>query len=203
MASYGERFAEAVRDYLVQNKLFNGDGEPSLGRLNGKILGELSDRFEQAEVRRGKAEKAKRLGKGERDKLFETLAVATGCDPKSMTEAETKRCAVAISAIIRATPDVKPSEVEEACRKYGQKFTGATITPTAISNNWSKLFESAGRGKNERKAPEAIPEPDDWRAMMRDDEEDSRWSDTPWGQIMPYYQNRIAKKCARIKAGRD
>lgn len=201
-ASYGERFAEAVGDYLVQNRLVKESGEPSLGKINGKILAELADRFEQAEVRRGKAEKAKRLSKGERDKLFDALAVNVGRNLEAMTETEQTRCAVALAKIIKATPDVTAMDIASACAKYRRDFSGATISETAIMSNWSKLFDSRGRGRNERKAPDPIIEPDDWRGLIRDDEEDLRWADTPWSQIMPFYQNRIAKKCARIRAAR-
>ncbi len=37
--TYGESFAESIRSYLQANNL------PSLGKINGKILGELADHF--------------------------------------------------------------------------------------------------------------------------------------------------------------
>lgn len=197
MSSYGERFAEAVRDYLVQNRLVNASGEPSLGKLSGKILGELADRFEQAEVRRGKAEKAKRLSKADRNKLFDALAAGVGRNLEAMTETEQTRCAVALAKIIKATPDVTPEDVTAACAKYRRDFSGATISETAIMSNWSKLFDSHGRGK--KPAIEPIPEPDDWKGLMRDDPDDKHMVGRAWATIERYYQNRIAKKCAAIK----
>lgn len=142
MSTSGERFSEAVRDYLYKNRLFNSKGDPSLGRINGKILGELYDRFEAAEKRRDKAEREKRMSRSERDKLYEALAEGCGCDVKRMTEAEIKKNAVAISAIIRATPDVTPADVLEACVKYRALYPTLTaISPTAVSGAWSRLAD--------------------------------------------------------------
>ena len=151
MASYGTRFAESVGDYLRANGLVNREGQPSLGKINASILAGLADRFEQAEVRRGKAERSKKIGKAERDRLFEALARGTGSDPNQMTEPELRRCAVAISAIIKATPDITPEEVSAACRKYATVFSSASVTTTAISNNWSKLFSREAGQRIENK----------------------------------------------------
>lgn len=199
MATYGERCVDSIRAYLLRYNLVNGAGEPSLGKLSGTILAELIDRHDAAEKRRDKTERSKRLGKGERDKLFEALAKGTGCDAASMTEVELKRCAVAISAIIRATPDVTVAEVEAACRRYGTKMSGATITPTAISSNWSKLFDSKSRGPSRWPEPPVVLEPDDWRGLLRDDEEEAALLESPWPSIHPFYQARIARKVSRLQ----
>lgn len=199
MATRGERFSEAVFDYLVKYNLRNSLGKPSLGKINGKILGELYDRFDQGESRKNKAEQSKRMSKAERNVLFETLAKATGCDRTSMTEAEEARCGVAVSAIVRATPDVTPGELDEACRRYVAKMPGATITPTAVSNNWSKLFDSKNRGSTRLAKPEPVMEPNDWRGLLRDDPEEESAINREWSAIQPFYQGRIARKCERLR----
>lgn len=142
MASYGQRFVETVGEFLKKNKLVNGKGQITLGKINGKTLAELADKFENSERSKDKKERAKRLSKGERDLLFDALAKGTGGDAATMTDSELRRCAVAISAIIKATPDVATSDVEVACAKYRRDMPTATITPTAISGNWSKLFDT-------------------------------------------------------------
>lgn len=203
MSSNGERFTESVREYLIEYKLTNSAGEPSLGKLSARMLGELYDRFEQAEIRRGRAERTKKLSKGDRDKIFTALAVGTGCDPAVMTEPEVKRCVIAASGIIRAVPDVKPEEITAACERYRREFSGVTITPHAVMNQWSKLFDMKNRGAATRREPDKLEEPDDWRGLMRDDEDDARWVEIVWERIPPYYQTRIAKKCARARAGKE
>ena len=190
MASYGTRFAESVGDYLRANGLVNREGQPSLGKVNASLLADLADRFEQAEIRRGKAERSKKVGKAERDRLFEALAIGTGSDPKSMTEPELRRCAVAISAIIKATPDVTPEEVSAACKKYHSVFSSASITTSAVANNWSKLVtrESGRKAVNLvdiTKAP-----PFDWKRAIairypRERYQDRRaWEEDNW-ELVP------------------
>ena len=178
-ASYGERFSEYVRAYLLKHKLLGEDGSPRLGKLNGQGLAVLADEFEQEERRKDKRERAKRLSKVERSKLYDSLAKGTGCNLEAMTEPEQKRCGVAISAIIRATPDVTPEEIEAACQTYHREMSGATITPHAISNNWSKLFDRGARvnGVSKidwRKEPEFA-----WRSIIkaRWPKGDSRYAD--------------------------
>jgi hypothetical protein len=161
-ASYGERFAEYVADYLSENDLTNTDGRPSLGKIDGRTLAALADKFDALDRRRDKAERSKRLSQSELEVLFDALARGTGCDPKAMTEAELRRCAVARAAIVRATPDVTAAEIEAACKKYAAVFNGAVITPTAISNNWSKLIEP-GRGAKKAAGPS------NWSAQPRFD----------------------------------
>ena len=167
MASYGERFSEFVRGYLLKHKLLGEDGLPRLGYLNGQALAVLADDFEQAERRDDKRIREKKLSKAERSKLFDALAKGADCNLEAMTEAEQKRTAVAIAAIIKATPDVTPEEIQDACNTYRKKMSGATITPTAISNNWSKVFDSSRRIGGIKTG--LVMEPKgDWRpAMLR------------------------------------
>lgn len=193
MASYGERFSEFVRDHLVKNNL------PSLGRLNGKALAALADQFEQSEIRKDKKERAKRLSKVERDALFEALARETGCNLQAMTEPEVKKCFVAVSAIIRATPDVTPEEIKASCKRYHREMAGATITPHAIANNWSKLFDRDSRKAGVSSKDWALEPKFDWRRVCsirfnRDDPKyrDRRaWEEESWDWVPPNVKQTI------------
>lgn len=205
MATFGERFVEHVHEYLLQYKLLNARGQPSLGKINGKILAELLDKFEAAEKRKDKVARERRLSKTERNKLFDALAIGCGADPKNMTTVEGTQFGVGISAIIQATPDITPEEVAEACARYKTMRPGCTITPTAVSKIWSSVMPRRRKDGTERPPPESIPEPDDWRALMRDDPEEQAnvESSRQWPEMLPHYQRRIAKKCARITAARS
>lgn len=44
--------------------------------------------------------------------------------------------------------------------------------------------------------PQSIPAPPDWEDVIANDPDDKSWVGREWGNIHPFYQERIAQKCA-------
>jgi hypothetical protein len=167
MASYGERFAELVGKHLRDNRLVNTKGQITLGKINSRTLADLADKFERSERLKDKKERTERLSKGELDRLFDALAAGCGMDIDSMTEPESKLCGISRAQIVRATPDVTTEEIEAACRRYRREMPGATISPKAVANNWSKLFDSTTRKKGSTSGTDTSEPKVDWSVALK------------------------------------
>ena len=194
-SSYGQRFVETVRDHLKKN------GLKSLGGIDGPALAALADKFEQAERLKDKRDREKRLGKGDLEKLYEALALGCGCNLEAMTEDEQKRCAIARSKIVRASPQVTPEDVAYACKRYRLEMPRVTITPFAVSNNWSKLYVPPGKPPPPL---DPIPEPERWRERIKKNcGENSIWmtiveEGRQWDELGRDWQTRITALCNNL-----
>lgn len=79
-----------------------------------------------------------------RELLFEGLAKAEGSDPKQLTGPATKRVAVALAAILKASPTTTPQEIEARAKRYRKVMPqGCKLTAHALANHWAKCGEVA------------------------------------------------------------
>jgi hypothetical protein len=75
-----------------------------------------------------------------RDELFLALALAEGSDPDQLTEGASKRIAVALAQIRRATPTVTPQMISDRADVYRSRVmpAGNRLTAHALAMHWAK-----------------------------------------------------------------
>lgn len=74
-----------------------------------------------------------------RNPLFDALAEATGENP----EIAGGRIGKALSAIVKAMPDVTPEEIQRRARNYTTHFRDAALSSTALASWWARCAEAA------------------------------------------------------------
>ncbi|MGA7724638.1 MAG: hypothetical protein WCA95_05115 [Opitutaceae bacterium] len=99
-----------------------------------------------------------------RNELFDALARACGSNPDEMTARQRKACGVALAEIVKACPNVKPSDFQSRAAYYRKTYRDAALTPSALCNHWSEYPKPL----QAQAVPATIPEPHpEWRAIMR------------------------------------
>lgn len=73
-----------------------------------------------------------------RDPLFDALADATDGDAKKLTSPTLRACAVALSHIRKASPDVTPDEIKRRAANYRAHFRDITLTASALAKHWAR-----------------------------------------------------------------
>lgn len=106
-------------------------------------------------------------------------------------------------AELAGDPDYHGIDIAEEARRCRLYFKGKLIPSRARVVRWlskaTPMQSSNGSSARTPAGHTAIPVPDDWSGLIRDDEEDGRWSGSPWESIMPFYQRRIARKVEQMK----
>lgn len=100
-----------------------------------------------------------------RQPLFDALAEACGSKPSGMTDSEARGCAVALGAILKASPGVTPGEIRQRAERYRQHFPDAAITPFAVSRHWSAC---AAATRDSIPKLDQFPEPPGWFHFLRE-----------------------------------
>ena len=86
-----------------------------------------------------------------RDLLFDTLAASTDGDPRQLTAPKAKQVGVALAQIRKVCPELRPEEIERRAANYRLHMPNATLTATALSNNWAKCDAAPQRNGTHEK----------------------------------------------------
>lgn len=127
-----------------------GKNIPDPEGLFNATLFEASNRLKELSL----LEKRKQT-KAERNAILEGMAIACGMDPKKVTKGEWSRIAKAVSDIATVEPDLSAQKLDEAVMRYWLVMPASSIlTPTALSNNWSKIWGKISEEAKDRRIQE-------------------------------------------------
>jgi hypothetical protein len=76
----------------------------------------------------------------DRNPLFDALALSTGCRSLSeITKTQARAIGVALSEIVRVTPNVTPEEIERRALCYKRAHRDWALTASSLAKNWSEF----------------------------------------------------------------
>ncbi len=93
-----------------------------------------------------------------KDSVFDALVKAVGWNPAALTDPERGRLNKAVKQLLAV--DATPDEIERRAGNYRAKWPTATVTPNAISSNWTTLATTSSSGNGSNVTP-ARPSPQD------------------------------------------
>ena len=134
---------ESKAQLRQSNALCNAPVIESNGEEAQKLISsEAHNQIQIAPAPPSRAESPKPKKERVRDPLFDALASVCGSDPLQMTAPAARGCAVALAAIRKVAPDVKPEEFESRAAIYCRLYEGAALTPFALMGHWAECTES-------------------------------------------------------------
>ena len=119
-----------------------------------------------------------------RDRLFEAIAKASGCNVEEITKRRAAEITTAVKDILRVSPLVEPAEVERRGRKFREKHPTWTLTPSSLAKWWDELSAPKADIDTYKEPPPG------WRehAVRIAGPE---YADASWEMVRPAYGRRI------------
>ena len=111
--------------------------------------------------------KAKRV-KGQRDALYDTLAICCGINLAELTKNGGREIGVALADIRSVMENLTPEEIQRRVAIYKKRYTApGMLTPAAIAKNWAKIGGPPGESSTRAALFDLYQEPtQDWKAAL-------------------------------------
>lgn len=182
--TFGEQFAQAVGEYLKEHRMLTAAGAPTLGKMNGKILGELADRFKD------KWDAAQKPKKAKRTRTIDPSEPARQIPPTiEMVQEHVREKGFTFTAekfwhFYNSKEwdvgDHKMKNWHSACVTFQGDTPRRAISPSATA----------------KPAKKAMSEPAGWRAIALQTE-GLEWAGNgpTWESLLEFYQQRLANLC--------
>jgi hypothetical protein len=154
MPSFGQQCVERVRELRRQNPDMTPD---DFWAKAAEVI--------DAELQSVPEARRPRLSRTQREALFEAFVGACGMIGVEMTRAAQRTASVALAEILQVSPAVTPEEFKQRAAAYRRKYSGAALTPSALSAHWADC------GNGERTLSQKLDiyrEPPNWREIIRE-----------------------------------
>lgn len=145
------------------------------------------------------APKAKR-SRGDRDPLFDTLALCCGYNLNEISKDAGRLIGVSLASIRSVTDELTPEEIKRRVAKYQSKYR-VNPTPKAVANKWATLGD--GRTNDKGQPLDPYKEPKDWKAAVvaiHGEDIGGQMFEKGWFELSTNYRSEILVKMAQHAA---